>query len=160
MGCAHAASATTAWHPACPPATPPKPQDKHYPRTWWIRGRLKVQLKNADGTYVNADITSSEWRRGVGGSVGVRAQSVASFALVMTVVYASSTYVDTGGRRGSAARGAARAMGVACDVQECAEVTGWPSPRGPISAHVTPTHASRGALAERKPPMRAPFAPT
>lgn len=55
----------------CADSPPPKPsQNKHYPRTWWILGRLKVQLKHADGTYIRADITSSEWQEGRGAGKG------------------------------------------------------------------------------------------
>ncbi|KAJ9518412.1 hypothetical protein QJQ45_018439 [Haematococcus lacustris] len=31
-------------------------EEKHYPRTWWIRGRLRVNLKRADGKPANPDI--------------------------------------------------------------------------------------------------------
>uniref|UniRef100_A0A7S0RQN6 Signal recognition particle 19 kDa protein n=1 Tax=Chlamydomonas leiostraca TaxID=1034604 RepID=A0A7S0RQN6_9CHLO len=29
---------------------PAEIENKHYPRAWWVPGRLRVQLKNADGT--------------------------------------------------------------------------------------------------------------
>lgn len=38
-------------------------QNKQYPRAWWVPGRLRVQLKNADGTPVNPEIPNSEWLR-------------------------------------------------------------------------------------------------
>eukprot|EP00798_Chlamydomonas_sp_ICE-L_P027708 gene27708-7352_t len=31
-------------------------EDKHYPRDWFIRGRLRVELKKADGTPTNPAI--------------------------------------------------------------------------------------------------------
>lgn len=35
---------------------PVQVEDKHYPRDWFIRGRLRVQLKNEDGTLINSEI--------------------------------------------------------------------------------------------------------
>lgn len=34
-------------------------QDKHYPRDWFIRCRLRVELKRPDGTFSNPTITDS-----------------------------------------------------------------------------------------------------
>lgn len=31
-------------------------QVKSYPRQWWCRGRIRVQLKNSDGSLVNPDV--------------------------------------------------------------------------------------------------------
>lgn len=54
----HSASVVT---DRCPQHVPELPlQNKHYPRAWWIPGRLRVQLKNADGTPVNPEIPNSE----------------------------------------------------------------------------------------------------
>eukprot|EP00967_Tisochrysis_lutea_P023595 scaffold27099_cov26-Tisochrysis_lutea.AAC.1 len=36
----------------------PTNTDKHYPRAWWIRARLRVQIKNGDGTFIDPEITS------------------------------------------------------------------------------------------------------
>lgn len=49
----------TACRPAC--LLPPRPQNKAYPRNWLIRGRIRVQLKNEDGSLVNPEIPSREW---------------------------------------------------------------------------------------------------
>ncbi len=35
-------------------------QEKHYPRAWWIRCRIRVALKNPDGSPVNPEIPTSE----------------------------------------------------------------------------------------------------
>jgi hypothetical protein len=35
-------------------------QEKHYPRSWWIRGRLRVELKGLDGKPVNPEVPNSE----------------------------------------------------------------------------------------------------
>lgn len=35
-------------------------QDKHYPRDWFIRCRLRVTLKKEDGSLVNPEIPNSE----------------------------------------------------------------------------------------------------
>lgn len=35
---------------------PAEVEDKHYPRDWFIRGRLRVQLRGADGALVNPEI--------------------------------------------------------------------------------------------------------
>lgn len=41
----------------------PPPQDKQYPRDWWLsRGRVRVQLFNEDGTPVNPEVPNREWR--------------------------------------------------------------------------------------------------
>jgi len=60
---------------APPPAS--CPQDKQYPRDWWMsRGRLRVQLFNEDGTPTNPEVPTREldgddsgWLVGFGGSV-------------------------------------------------------------------------------------------
>ncbi|KIZ02563.1 hypothetical protein MNEG_5395 [Monoraphidium neglectum] len=39
------------------PLSSPVSQDKQYPRDWWLsRGRLRVQLFNADGTPTNPEV--------------------------------------------------------------------------------------------------------
>lgn len=37
-------------------------QRKCYPREWWIVGRVRVTLKNPDGSLVNPDIPNRTWR--------------------------------------------------------------------------------------------------
>ncbi len=49
--------------PPCPFLPPKTPQDKQYPRDWWMsRGRLRVELFNQDGTPTNPEIPTREWR--------------------------------------------------------------------------------------------------
>ncbi len=35
-------------------------QEKHYPRDWFIRCRLRVEIKRADGAFHNPEITNRE----------------------------------------------------------------------------------------------------
>ena len=37
---------------------PSEIEDKSYPRDAWQRGRLRIKLKNDDGTFVNPEITT------------------------------------------------------------------------------------------------------
>ncbi|KAF5828795.1 hypothetical protein DUNSADRAFT_17074 [Dunaliella salina] len=39
---------------------PAQVEDKHYPKAWWIRARLRVQIKNGDGTFIDPEITSKQ----------------------------------------------------------------------------------------------------
>jgi hypothetical protein len=44
-------------------------QDKQYPRDWWLsRGRLRVQLFNADGTPTNPEVPTREPLRTISGA--------------------------------------------------------------------------------------------